>query len=192
MRTFSAALLFVSFIALASAQSLPQWNEQPAPQPITPQLRPLYIVLPGMFVPAFDHFTAQLLQVAQAQIPQFCVKRAERGLSRIVAAFAYLHLLPFEHFIGIKSMSLERIAHILEAIKSVLGQFVQFQHQASAQNGIVPEEQRSFGQSIGRIVQVIDLIREKIQQIKADSVAQDQILRDQLSNDGRRLKSLKN
>ena len=201
MRRFSVALLFVSIIALASAQMVPTWEQQQAPQPIpytpTPapapvQLKPLFITLPGMFVPAFDQFASKLLLVAQAKIPQLDVKRAERGISRIVAAFAFLHVLPFDRFIGAKTMSLDRIAFVLEAIKNGLSQFVQFQHNASAQNGVVPEEQKAFGQSLYKIAQVLDLLKEKIQQIKNDSIAQDQLLKEQLSNDGRRLKSLKN
>ena len=202
MRTFSAALLFVSIIALASAQvAPPNWNQQQAPQPIpytpTPapapvELKPLFITLPAMFVPVFDQFASKLLLVAQAKIPQLDVKRAERGISRIIAAFAFLHVLPFDHFVRAKTMSLDRIAFALEAIKNGLSQFVEFQHNASAQNGVVPEEQKAFGQSLYKIGQVLDLLKEKIQQIKNDSIVRDQILKEQLSNDSRRLKSLKN
>ena len=201
MRVTIILLFLVSLVALAAAQSAPirgRLAVQPkkkvkvAPKPAAPKavsalpvgLKPLVLTMPEAFGPVLAHFTTQLLEVAQTKLPELDVKRAERGLSRLVAAFSFLHLVPFDRFTGLKNLSLEKVILLLGTAKNFLTQFLKSQQSAST------PAQKTLSESINRIARVLELLREKLQQVQKDSVVQDQILRDQLSSDGRRLKSV--
>ena len=213
MRTSSFVLLFVSVIALTSAQMAPTWEEHKAPQPIptTPapapcipvpvpnvpapapvELKPLTVAIPSAFVPEFERFAKHLLYWSYANINQFDVKKIERGILRLVAAFSYLHLLPFDSFVHIKNLSLEKIILILETIKNELQKFIGLHLKANTQNGVVPVEHQDLALAIWNIGLTVDVLKKKIQEIRNDGIGQDNVFKEQLSNDGRRLKSLKN
>lgn len=216
MRTSTLAILLACLISvsLASATELPNWNAaapqavpaksspvtataEPATAPATQpaagapgpdQMQEMMVALPAMLVPALEQFSTQLLGAAEASIPQLDVKHAERGISKLVASLSYLNILPFDQYMGAKGMALDKIAFGLEGIKQGIAQFAASQHDPK---GAMNDQQKSIGASVERISKVFDLLIGKIAQIKSDSVDHDNALKKKLSQDGRRLKTIK-
>lgn len=173
-----------------SCYSSPNHSNQSNSSIFQRQLNPLLIAVPAEVLGSFDQTITGLLQLAQKRLPKLEVVRIERGLARIVAALTYLHLLPYDSYSHSKLELLQRAISTLNSVKRALVQFAEFQETQSAQNSGVPEAQKLLAQSVAKVGQLLDLLMGKVEQVKTDSVGHDQIMRDRLSEDGRRLKCL--
>ena len=199
MRSCSIALLLICFIALASAQiSDPNWSIQPGskknesePTPGPVEVKTFKILVPGTFVSAFDQFTIKLLQVAEAKIPNFDLKKALSAVTRFAAAFSFLGAFPTQKYFNIKLLTFEKLQAALSYLRNL--EMVIDSLQWAGFPGAIPEEVFIFGRCLQRIGKVLDLLLEKTQSTMFDSFNSDKIIIEQASKDkgGRRLKSLK-
>jgi hypothetical protein len=221
MRTTTLALLLACLMSfsVASVSQMPNWKAavarqsapakssptvaktaatSPAPAPAATAQAPMQqmmVSFPVMLLTLLDKFTdnSALFQAIAMITAHFDSKHAAKGISKFVGSLSFLGFLSYDKFVSVKGIVLDKISFGLGGIKQVISQFASSQGYSK---GSMTENQKSLTSSIERIVWILDLMIGKIAEIKKESIVQDKVIKDELTQNGvsqdrRMLKALK-
>jgi hypothetical protein len=177
---------------LVSASPLLNWN----PSPIfgkgqlfrlpDPKIVPMH----GQYLETIQKFAVGLHEYVHSKPFEASIMQASKDGSKLLASVAHLKLFNLEHFLEQKQKVLFILPHLLEACRNF---FIYLFHIQSVNRGIdgnPAPESVSFAITMTKLSETFDFLKTLAERLQATELSQDKALKDQLSKDGRQLKSL--
>ena len=165
MRPSIIAVVCVCLLAFASAQQLPTTPSSESSGSIN--MYPCPLIIPAAFLPAIDYMASRILELATSRIPQIDAdKKFEQGLTKVFTLLSELGVVPYPLFLQVKDRALGTLAGYLYAASYFLNYHMGVQSRPNPQTGVNSSEQRQFVNSMKKVVKAVDLLLEKVTQLR--------------------------